>query len=143
MKTPFLLCILLVTITFFSCKNDDDAINNSIVGTWKLAAKNDGDGVPINLLDCEKNTIYTITDNTFSVRDFEANQDRTDCLPVEENASSYRTNGNKIEFLNSQGDIVVSDESEFTFSVAADKLEIIDTDPSIGKVVIEMSFDRQ
>ncbi len=144
MKKPFLLCILLVAIAFTSCKNDDDdKINNSIVGAWKLANATDTDGAPINLLDCEKNTIYTFTDNTFSQRNFEANQDRTDCLPVVESSASYRTNGDKIEFLDAQGGVITSTESQFTFSVAADKLEIIDTDPSTGNVVIERSFDRQ
>ncbi len=144
MKIPFLLCTLLVILAFTSCNNDDDdKINNSIVGSWKLANATDTDGAPISLLDCEKNTIYTLTDNMFSQRTFEANQDRTDCLPVVESSASYRTNGDKIEFLDAQGAVITSTESQFTFSVAADKLEIIDTDPTSGDVIIERFFDRQ
>ncbi len=143
MRTPFLVCSLFFTLLCISCGSDDDAINNSIVGTWKLSSSNTGEGTPVSLLDCEKNTTYTFTNDTFSRKNFEANIEKTDCLPVQESSTKYKANGNKIEFLDASGNVVVSNESQFTFSVGGDKLTIIDTNPSTGKPVLELFFDRK
>ena len=144
MKRSFLVCFLLTTLMLVSCGSDDDGgINNSIIGTWKLTNAAEGDGTPIMLLDCEENTTFTFTENMFTTRSFEANQDRTDCLPVEESTATYRTNGNLIELLDADGNVIVPTESQLSFAIAADVMTIRDTDPGTGNLVLELVFARQ
>lgn len=125
--------VLLLTVVFASCNNDDDKnSSDSLIGTWKLTAEK-YNGVPYQLDECELKSTLKFTDTKVTNTEY----DGTDCADVFTETYSYTKNGNTL-MINADGDIV-----EMVISnLNATTLELTEVDTEDNDIYITI-YSRQ